>query len=385
MDNEIFFKESKDQSRVKAEIVAKYFWAWAKVVIPTAKRQRIGKIAYIDLFAGPGRYEDGAKSTPLLVLERAVEDPEISRMLVSLFNDRDPESVGALKTVLDSTSEIAGLKHQPQILNNEVGQEIVAQFEKMRLVPTFFFVDPWGYKGLSLRLINSVLKDWGCDCVFFFNYNRINMGLSNNVVRDHMDALFGAIRANELRTRIEGMSPVKREFTIVESISEALKEMGGEYVLPFRFKNEKGRTSHHLIFVSKNFRGYDIMKGVMARESSSAPQGVPSFEYDPTGGSELSLFEPRRPLDELKDSLLRDFDGRQLNMLQIYEEDSAGKLFIKKNYKQALIDLEEQGKISAQPSADDRKKGTFADHVLVQFRDSAQDTDRFDVSHADVG
>src|SRR5207248_10024637 len=41
---------------------------------------------------------------------------------------------------------------------------------------TFLFVDPFGYKGLSLQLVNSVIKDWGCDCVFFFNYNRISMG-----------------------------------------------------------------------------------------------------------------------------------------------------------------------------------------------------------------
>jgi three-Cys-motif partner protein len=199
MGNELFFKESKDQSRVKAEIVAKYFWAWAKVVIPATRSQGIGKIAYIDLFAGPGRYEDGARSTPLLVLERAAEDPDIREMLVSLFNDSDSDRAGALVTALDSTPEIASLRHKPQVLNDEVGQQIVAQFEEMRLVPTFFFVDPWGYKGLSLRLINSVLKDWGCDCVFFFNYNRINMGLSNDLVQEHMDALFGARRADDLR------------------------------------------------------------------------------------------------------------------------------------------------------------------------------------------
>ncbi len=193
--------------------------------------------------------------------------------------------------------------------------------------------------------------DWGCDCVFFFNYNRINMGLSNDLVREHMDALFGAGRADDLRARIVTMSPAKRESAIVEGISEALKEMGGEYVLPFRFKNEKGRNSHHLIFVSKHFKGYGIMKEVMAKESSAAPQGVPSFEYDPTGRSEPLLFDPQRPLDDLKESLLRDFAGRQLNMLQIYEEHSPGKPFIKKNYKQALIDLEGQGSIVARPPA----------------------------------
>jgi len=61
----------------------------------------------------------------------------------------------------------------------------------MKMVPTFFFVDPWGYKGLSLQLVNAVLKDWGCDCLFFFNYNRTSMGLPNELVEEHMNAWSG--------------------------------------------------------------------------------------------------------------------------------------------------------------------------------------------------
>jgi three-Cys-motif partner protein len=53
-----FFDESRDQSRIKSRILAKYFWAWARVIIPTAKAHD-NRIAYIDLFAGPGRYNDG--------------------------------------------------------------------------------------------------------------------------------------------------------------------------------------------------------------------------------------------------------------------------------------------------------------------------------------
>lgn len=48
-----FFDESGEQSVVKATIIAKYFWAWAKVIIPTTK-QHGDKIAYLNLFAGPG-------------------------------------------------------------------------------------------------------------------------------------------------------------------------------------------------------------------------------------------------------------------------------------------------------------------------------------------
>src|SRR5712691_13263697 len=62
MRSESFFDESTAQSRIKATIVRDYFWAWAKVILPTVKR-RGGRIAYIDLFAGKGRYKDGTKST----------------------------------------------------------------------------------------------------------------------------------------------------------------------------------------------------------------------------------------------------------------------------------------------------------------------------------
>ena len=152
------------------------------------------------------------------------------------------------------------------MINEEVGEKIVEIFKQMNTIPTLFFVDPWGYKGLSLRLISSFLENWGCDCIFFFNYNRINMGINNQAVKEHMDALFGEERADELRDRLLTMNPNERELAIVEAISQALKEEGGEYILPFCFKTQScHRSSHHLIFVSKHIRGYQIMKEIMAR------------------------------------------------------------------------------------------------------------------------
>ena len=162
-----FFSDPREQSLVKSEIVAKYFGAWAKVVIPVSKKYHGRKIAYIDLFAGPGRYGDDTKSTPLLVLEKAIGDPDLSHMLVTIFNDKDPENAQSLENAINNLNGVDKLKYQPQVLNVEVDKVIVEQFEKMKLVPTLLFVDPWGYKGLSLKLIDAVLRNWGCDCVFF--------------------------------------------------------------------------------------------------------------------------------------------------------------------------------------------------------------------------
>ena len=365
MNNNSFFDKPIEQSQVKSRIVEKYFCAWAQVM-----KRWADKIGYIDLYAGPGRYQDGSKSTPILVLERAIEKEDIRDKLVCLFNDLNQDYTESLRSTIDSIPSINSLEHKPTVMNEEAGEKI---FEQMDIIPALFFVDPWGYKGLSLQLISAVLKSWGCDCIFFFNYNRINMSITNQAVKEHMDALFGESRANELRAQLSHMDPDERELAIVEAISQALKEEGGEYVLRFCFKTQSGsRSSHHLIFVSKHIRGYQIMKDIMARESSTTAQGVPSFDHNPAVALEQPLlFELLRPLDDLADMLLMDFAGKTRTMKQIYRQHNVDTFFVKSNYKDVLAKLEDEGKIQADPPANERRviKGevTFADTVVVTF------------------
>jgi hypothetical protein len=241
-------------------------------------------------------------------------------------------------------------------------------FEKMNLIPTFFFVDPWGYKGLSLGLINSVVKNWGCDCVFFFNYNRINMGLNNDAVEQHIDALLGKERADLLRQSLLHLNAKERETAIVEALMEALKELGAKYALPFCFKEETGnRTSHYLEITTKNPLGYRIMKEIMAKYSSEEHQGVASFEYCPASQIHTLLFEFVRPLDELEVMLLRDFAGRTLTVEEVYNLHNVGKPYVMKNYKAALLKMESQKTIQIDPPSAKRRKATIGDKVRVTF------------------
>jgi three-Cys-motif partner protein len=364
VDTDTFFEESTEQSRMKAAIVRDYFWAWAKIIL---KKQR-GPIAYIDLFAGPGRYKDRTKSTPLLVLERAIVDPDMRERLMTIFNDSDQKNVLSLRTEIAALPGIQKLKHRPDVDLGEIGAETVQAFRKINLVPTLLFADPWGYKGLSLGLIDSVLKNWGCDCVFFFNYNRINPGLANESVREHMDALFGMERARRLRETLAGLPSWEREPAIIEALCEAVGESGAKYVLPFCFKDDRGvRTSHHLVLATKHPVGYGIMKDIMAKHSSEQHQGVASFGYCPASTIHPRLFELNRPLDDLEEMLLRDFAGQTLTTQQIYDLHNVGRPYTMKNYKTVLLKMEKSGLIHTKPSGPSRRKGTFADHVLVTF------------------
>jgi three-Cys-motif partner protein len=368
---ENFFDEQSEQSQIKAAIVADYFWAWANVIIRVQKRfpQHAQKIGYIDLFAGPGRYQNGAASTPLLIMQRAVVDPDIRERLVTILNDKDEANTDSLRREIQAIPGIKTLKFAPMVETGEVGENIIRQFQSMKLIPTFLFVDPFGYKGLSLELVNSVLRDWGCDCVFFFNYNRISMGLGNDAVEKHMDALFGKPRADALRARfgMQSMSPAEREAFIVEEMMNALKEMGGQFVLPFRFRNAAGsRTTHHLFFVSKHFRGYEIMRDVMYKHSHK-DLAAARFEYNPATASCPSLFELLRPLGELEDLLLADCAGRTFVIRQLFESHSVGKPFVLKNYREVLLRMEGEGKVKMDPPCPPRRRNTLAEHVKITF------------------
>lgn len=359
-----FFEESTDQSKVKSNIVSKYFRSWASVIIGSQKKYTSGnRIGYIDLYAGPGTYADGTDSTPMLVLKSAISDPDIRERLVSTFNDKDENSVSELKRSILELPGIKSLKHEPNVANLEVDQEFVEMFDSMELIPSLLFLDPWGYKGLTLSLIKSVIRNWGCDCIFFFNYNRINMGLTNPIFKEHMGELFGTKRAQMLANQLPGLSPADRERRIMAELKEAFAELGFKFFLPFRFLDDSGlKISHHLVFVNKNFKGYELMKDIMAKESSRTVQGVATFEYNP-----LDLwkqqFELESPFDELCESLLADFAGQTISMVNIYLQHSVNRLYTKSNYKKALLKLEDDNLISTIK----HRKGTFADHVLVTF------------------
>jgi hypothetical protein len=224
-----------------------------------------------------------------------------------------------------------------------IDQDAETYFQQTRLIPSFTFVDPFGYKGLSLGIINGVIKNWGCDCVFFFNYSRINAGLSNPKVEDHMDALFTADRAASLRAELQSKTPAQREALILENLAQAIKGMGGKFVLPFRFKNSSGaRTSHSLVFVSKHFKGYEIMKEIMAKESSTHEQGVPSLTYSPTEkwmkDTMPLLFALSRPLDDLGGMLLNTFAGETLSMVDVYRRHNVDTPYIYQEELQGSAD-----------------------------------------------
>ncbi len=114
------------------------------------------------------------------------------------------------------------------------------------------------------------------------------------------------------------------------------------------------------------------MKGIMASESSQKTDGVASFEYNPRDahyqqGSLLDMLST--PLDQLSELLLHDYTGKNIPFQKLYEEHSVNRPYIKRNYKDVLIQLYQSGQITAinQKTMKPPRKGTFSDEMLISF------------------
>ena len=327
-------------------------------MVMTGTKSKESDVGYIDLFAGPGKFEDGSESTPILILKDAIGVERIKHSLWSFFNDRDQHNIDSLRREIGSLPGVEDLAHEPGFNCEVVSPAIADGLRAYSLRPTFVFADPFGYVGISLQLLGRLLQHKKSELLVFFNTNRISPGVANPFVKEHIDALFGVERADAVRQKIRNLHGLEREKAVLDSFEEAMSTRGFAHITRFRFESlSQGRTSHHLIHCSRHPKGEEIMKDIMARHSHKRPDGVATFEFKKRP-AQPSLFDPEagytEPPEELAEAILEIFAGRTMTLAEVLREHAHGKTFVERNYREALLHLEAQGKIGVEPPADVR-------------------------------
>src|SRR5690606_38396957 len=142
-----FFQKQTPSSRIKANIVAEYFPQYCKILLKKPQPE----IRYLDLFAGPGMYEDNSHSTPLLIADKCPKDPVLHQKVRFLFNDN--QYANQLKTNFFNNYSKTSFYYEPHFGDKTVGEDerILNYLTKDVIIPnphpTLLFFDPWGYKG----------------------------------------------------------------------------------------------------------------------------------------------------------------------------------------------------------------------------------------------
>lgn len=385
MREEDFFKSPEPHSKVKINIVSQYFYLWSKTIVGLIKKGTFNfeKIVYLDLFSGPGIYEDGFESSPLRIIRTVIENDDLSYYVQLVFNDSKREYIEKLKKKAEEIVGYKNLRHKPHFSCEEIGindgkADIFSKriLGPKKLPPTLLFIDPFGYKGISIDVVSKVVRNIGSDVIFFFNFLRINRSISADVLRSSpsLYKVFGdQKRTHQIFLHLERLEPHLRKKKLLEELKSGIKDAGGEYVLEFFFKDAKGtRANHHLIFTTKSKYAFSKMKEIMRNNSSTDGLPITVLGYNPIAEKFNQLFLGKdQPIIDLAERLMEKYSGKTLTMSELFFEDQWNTLYIEGDYKESIRYLEKEGKINCDPPVGARRKHkglpTLGKSVMISF------------------
>jgi three-Cys-motif partner protein len=263
--------------------------------------------------------------------------------MVCVFIERDPDNFENLKTV--TLREGEKCPHcKIENINGEFAGVIMEIIKDVgaKLAPSFFFVDPFGFKGVPFNLIREILSIPRTEVFITFMYRDIGRFLSSGNIEEIFDELFGTRDWRAvLKRNLEGS---EREHALRDLYITQLREQAGvKFVFPFRVcMAERTQTLYYLIHATNNFRGLFLMKGIMYNQGAGG-----TFAYlgpeDYIAKHQTILFADDIP--SLKKFLFQRFKRETLSYEDIEERTYLETCFIDKHYRETLKELEKEGKI----------------------------------------
>lgn len=362
-----FFEKQTERSRIKTEIAVKYFVMWSKIIGRSGK-----KLNYYDLFSGCGKFKEGKRSTPLQIFDK-IEELNLENQVSTFFYEGNKSYYNSLKEEISNHTIYTKLVFEPSIFNKTITSEFTKEIKFPKR--SFTFIDPYGYKGLSEELINSVVKNWGCDCLFYISTHGIkrNIRIDNN--KDDLIVLFGREGYQTVREELKKKkSFIFQDQLILKTIRNNLTEKE-IYFQEFGVEFEKSKlTSHYLVFLSKHHRGFELIKEIMAKVSKVDSKGIPFFLHSSIENSrELPQLDGlSEGMEKLKQKIKRDFSSKKIMVEKIIELCNINHYkYTRTNIKEALIELENSNALMVDKPQNERiRKGkiTLGDKRIITFK-----------------
>ena len=347
----------------KHELLRNYLGAWFAIFGQSPAHT---KVNYIDGFAGPGIYEGGEDGSPIVALRALLEHNAVGNFAGTtfnfLFNEQDSSRLDSLKEqVAKLEAEVDGgfplnVKIRFEGENfHELGKDLLASMKKNEiLAPTFFFVDPFGYKDVPLELMQQLLQYRACEMLIYFDFNSVNRFATAGNVDEHFEALLGT----DAFKKAPAAGPGRHEY-FRALYEQQLRDVGNfSHVRSFAMVKDSGHVGYYLYFCTRDLQAFDKMKAQMWKLD---PTGAYRFE-DQLDGQPVLFDESTEPL---KKWLLAKFAGETVPIQKIVDAVVADTPYYSGQVKRKTLGpMQKAGSISC---VGQKRAGQYPDGTSVVF------------------
>jgi len=354
-------------TRAKHKILKYYLGGW----FPKLSLGGNQRVLFLDGFAGRGRYVNDEAGSPIIALETLLDHSHFEKMsgreFVFMFIEADQDNVAQLQAVIDEfKAERAPWPANVKVhIYDETFEETAAvlirhlEEQKKALAPTFAFVDPFGFKGMRMHTIASLLNHRACEVFINFMIMYVNRFLEQEYMGGNMNDLFGL----DVPLILEGHDVGTRVPHLHDVYANQLKTVAGfQYVQSFAMKNEHGNIEYYLFHGTRSPVGVALMKDAMWKLD---PVGHFTFDDRSVGMFDLAaVTEPN--LKPLRAQVLREFSGRKgVGTTEIKHFANVGTLYRPPHLTTVLRALEKVEKVITVHRP--HPQAQFGDTVTVDF------------------
>jgi three-Cys-motif partner protein len=357
--------EASPHTLAKLEIVGRYLDVWFMILGSNPKNRRL---VYIDGFAGPGRYTNTDKSSPIVAIraaEAALERAGAAGSAVEysfLFVEKKAEFAASLREVVQSQSLPAQFKWSVE--QGSFEQKVGGLLAELRqsgkhLAPTFAFIDPFGATGLPFGVIAEILSYKSCEVLLNLDSDGIGRLVSAQAISQnqaHLDVLFGD---SSWRTELDPKLSMQKLSAQVLTLYKRRLKTVAKYVFAFAMNSREGQLNYHLVFASQHPLGLEKMK-----EAMKAVDQTGSYSFsDDTVGQEFLRFDFDAPAI-WAERMQRALAGMWRPYADFRDYALNETPFI--NPKSMLRELEGRGVVEVEASVH-RKKGAFPEDKIERI------------------
>lgn len=272
--------EIDPHTRAKHQLLTAYLGGW----FPKMASWN-GRVIFLDGFAGRGTYSDGSEGSPVIALRRLLEHRHLANMascdFLFYFVEKNKTNAESLEGTIDAFTSA----DDPPVPENVYTYVLNASFEDVAgqiiehltsrgkvLAPTFAFIDPFGYTGLSMSVIAELMKSSRSEVFINFMVGHVQRFVERDGQEAAIQSLFG-MSPSEVMAGYNNRPGADRIHHLRDVYMAQLQEVAGfNYVHSFEMRNYSGNVTYYLIHGTRHIDGVRTMKDAM-------------WGLDPGGGS----------------------------------------------------------------------------------------------------
>ncbi len=358
----------KKHTQIKHKLLSKYIVPWSKIL------GKFYNLIIFDCFAGRGRYKDGEDGSPLIIMKTIAKIKKnlktSPKKIKCVFIEKSEKNFQNLEKEINQERVLNPKKYngwlEIECYCDKYENVVNTYFNNIseRLDPSFFFLDPFGFKGIPFELIRRIMSKKRMEIFITFmvkDINRFMEFLEKSSNSFAIKKLFGSEDVSKIIH--EKYSNFSKDHAILKLYTELLKKSANvKYIIPYKISaDDREETLYYLIHCSNHPLGCEIMKEIMYNTGTKGRLGY----YGPIEGQMLLTQYAGIDIYNLKILLLERFQGKILTYQKIrYNLINDFPQYSKKQFKKALLELEEEKIVRIEGKG---TKGALKETSIIKF------------------